>query len=94
MLSKKTFEKVLERVINKNSDRCSMCKRPFRGPCHTFGGVDPSGTVQNVGACCRSFLVDVRHGGAYTTAPMGTAEGEHQAKLLIASHPLAKQMSH
>ncbi|EQB98044.1 hypothetical protein [Photorhabdus temperata] len=92
MLNKNKFEKVLERVINKNSNRCSMCKRPFSGPCHTFGGLDTDGKVQNVGPCCRSNIVDLQHGGVYTTTSVGTEEGERQARDLMASHPLSRRM--
>ena len=31
MLNKSKFEKVLERVINKNNNRCSVCKNRFLG---------------------------------------------------------------
>lgn len=92
MLNKSKFEKVLERVINKNNNRCSVCKKPFSGPCHTFGGLDADSKVQNVGQCCRSNIVDLRHGGVYTTAPFGTEEGERQARELMATHPCSRRM--
>ncbi|CAM3117548.1 MULTISPECIES: hypothetical protein [Vibrio harveyi group] len=98
MLNKTKFEKVLSRVINKNSARCSKCKRMFTQPCHTFGGLDAEGKVHNVALCCRDYIVDMRHYGVYTTLPekcptigvhfsVNTAKGERQAKELLDSHP-------
>ncbi|WP_345876123.1 hypothetical protein [Shewanella algae] len=54
--------------------------------------MDADSKVQNVGQCCRSNIVDLRHGGVYTTAPVGTDEGERQARELMASHPCARRM--
>lgn len=93
MLNKNQFEKVLGRIINKNSNRCSMCKRNFSGPCHTFGGLDNYGNVQNVGECCRRSVNDLRHAGVYTTVPVNTEEGVKQVSELMASHPCRAQMS-
>ena len=87
MLNKTKFEKVLSRVINKNSARCSKCKRMFTQPCHTFGGLDAEGKVHNVALCCRDYIVDMRHYGVYTTLPVSTAEDVRQAKELLDSHP-------
>lgn len=87
MLNKTKFEKVLKRIIDKNSNRCSMCKRVFTEPCHTFGGLDASNKVHNVGACCRGYIVDLRHAGVFTTAHVSTEEGQRQAKELLDTHP-------
>ncbi len=75
MLNKNKFEKVLKRILDKNFERCSICRKPFldRAILCWFGF---DNKVQNVGSCCRTSIVDLRHGGVYTTAPVDTQEGK------------------
>ncbi|TAH96178.1 hypothetical protein EYD19_24395, partial [Klebsiella pneumoniae] len=39
-------------------------------------------------------IVDLRHGGVYTTAPVDTQEGQSQARELLATHPCKGMMGH
>lgn len=94
MLNKNKFEKVLKRILDKNFERCSICRKPFPGPCHTFAGLDSDNKVQNVGSCCRTSIVDLRHGGVYTTAPVDTQEGQSKVRELLATHPCKEMMGH
>jgi hypothetical protein len=49
----------LMRLISEGSERCSLCRRPFKHRNVLYGGVASSGAVAVVGECCVHRMKEV-----------------------------------
>jgi hypothetical protein len=48
--------RAIEKIMQDDGDRCSICRRSFAHNCRTFGGVTLGGEAALVGECCKGRL--------------------------------------
>lgn len=59
-------EREIQKYIERDGDRCSICRAAFKHNDRSYGGIDAKGAAVVVSDCCKSHLVCLLAEGIYT----------------------------
>ncbi|AYG64522.1 hypothetical protein [Rhizobium jaguaris] len=62
---RRRFEKEFRTLIDRDSEACTLCRRPFEHNNKTYGGLTPGGRTVLTGDCCREKVEYVMASGVY-----------------------------
>jgi hypothetical protein len=79
------LEDVIDALVKRDGDHCSVCRTEFRHNAATFYGCTSDGAAAVVGECCRHRLQSITHAGVYLQGRMAGADIAKRAG--ISRHP-------
>jgi hypothetical protein len=63
--ARRRLERDLEKLLERDGDHCTLCRRPFAHGDTTFGGATADGRAAVTGGCCADRLTHTVAGGVY-----------------------------
>ncbi|WHU03665.1 hypothetical protein [Sphingomonas sp. NIBR02145] len=68
--ARRRVEREIRQIMQKDGERCSMCKAPLEHNSRTFGGTTKTGASVLTGECCKAKIATVILSGLYMDARM------------------------